>query len=76
MAALIGSLDNYTSRQIGENGHLEYTWSNDIRERIMQLSFQLTRSKDISYLARQTEELLLDLQAKNASGKMLKEEYI
>ena len=76
MAALIGALDNYTSRQIGENGHLEYTWSNDIRERIAQLSFQLTRTKDISYLARQTEELLLDLQARNASGKMLKEEYV
>jgi len=76
MAALIGALDNYTSRQIGENGHIEYTWSNDIRERIAQLSFQLTRTKDISYLARQTEELLLDLQGRNASGKMLKEEYV
>jgi len=76
MAALIGALDNYTSKQIGENGHLEYTWSNDIRERIAQLSFQLTRTKDISYLARQTDELLLDLQSRNASGKMLKEEYV
>ena len=76
MAALIGTLDNYTSRQIGENGHIEYTWSNDIRERIAQLSFQLTRTKDISYLARQTEDLLLDLQARNASGKILKEEYV
>ena len=76
MAALIGALDNYTSRQIGENGHIEYTWSNDIRERIAQLSFQLTRTKDISYLARQTDELLLDLQSRNASGKILKEEYV
>ena len=27
MAALIGALDSYTSTQIGENGHTEYTWS-------------------------------------------------
>ena len=40
MAALIGALDNYTSTQIGENGHTEYTWSNNIKERILQVSFQ------------------------------------
>ena len=55
MAALIGALDNYTSKQIGENGATEYTWSNDVRERIVQLSVQLTRTKDIHYLANQTE---------------------
>ena len=30
MAALITSLDNHTSKQIGENGHIEYGWSNSI----------------------------------------------
>ena len=30
--------------KLGENGHSEYTWSNNIRERIIQLSFQLTRA--------------------------------
>ena len=33
-----------TDRQFGENGHIEYTWSNCIREKILQLSFQLTRT--------------------------------
>lgn len=76
MAALIGALDTYTSRQIGENGNIEYSWSNNIRERIAQLSFQLTRTKDISFLAKQTEGILIDLKARNGSGKILKEEYI
>jgi len=30
--------------QYGEKGHLEYAWSNDIRERIIQLNFQLVRT--------------------------------
>ena len=43
MAALINALDTLTPQQLGENGHVEYSWSNDIRERIAQFSFQLTR---------------------------------
>ena len=43
MAALVNALDNYTPQQIGENGHLEYGWSNNTREQINQLFFQLTR---------------------------------
>ena len=46
MSAIISALDNYTPSQIGEKGSIEYTWSNSIRERIVQLSFQLTRSRD------------------------------
>jgi hypothetical protein len=46
MSALINALDIHTSKQIGENGHAEYSWSNNIRERIIQLSFQLTRSNE------------------------------
>ncbi len=44
MAALINALDNYTSLQVGENGHLELGWSNNIQEKISQFSFQLTRT--------------------------------
>jgi hypothetical protein len=44
MAALIDVLDNYTTTQIGENGHVEYGWSNNMREKIAQFSFQLTRT--------------------------------
>jgi hypothetical protein len=51
MAALISALDNYTPTQIGENGHVEYGWSNNIRERILQFSFQLTRTDDKGIIA-------------------------
>ena len=44
MAALINSLDNHTLTQFGENGHVEYGWSNNVREKIVQLNFQLVRS--------------------------------
>jgi len=76
MAALIGALDNYTCKQIGENGHKEYMWSNDVRERIVQLSFQLTRTKDINYLANQFELLLVDLQKRHSENKILNEEFV
>ena len=46
MSAIISALDNYTPSQIGENGTTEYTWSNSVRERIIQLSVQLTRTRD------------------------------
>jgi hypothetical protein len=46
MSALINTLDNYTPKQIGENGHLEYAWSNNIKEQICQFSSQIVRSND------------------------------
>ena len=48
MAALINALDNFTPIQFGENGHKEYSWSNELREKIVQFSFQLTRQKGAS----------------------------
>lgn len=47
MAAIISALDNYTPKQLGENGHSEYGWSNNIREKILQFSFQVTRTNDV-----------------------------
>jgi hypothetical protein len=44
MAALINTLDMNSSKQFGENGHLQYGWSNNIQEKILQFSFQLTRT--------------------------------
>ena len=76
MAALIGALDNYTCKQIGENGTTEYMWSNDVRERIVQLSFQLTRTKDVSYLSNHFELLLTDLQKRYCASKIPKEEFV
>ena len=54
MAALVGALDNITPTQIGENCHLEYRWSNKIQEKILQFSFQLTRTDDLSIKRLQT----------------------
>ena len=63
MSALISSLDNYTNRQMGEKGHVEYTWSNCIQEKICQLNFQLTRTdKDtIQNLQKQLKSMLISL---------------
>ena len=46
MAALVNALDNYTPTQFGENGHVEYGWSNSIQEKILQFSFQVTRTDE------------------------------
>jgi Mg-chelatase subunit ChlD len=46
MAALVNALDNCTQKQIGENGHVEYEWSNSIQEKIVQFSFQITRGNE------------------------------
>lgn len=46
MTAIISALDNYTPKQFGENGHAEYGWSNSIREKIVQFSFQVTRTDE------------------------------
>ncbi|MHA2082411.1 MAG: DUF2828 family protein [Candidatus Thorarchaeota archaeon] len=43
MSALVAALDTHTPTQVGNNGHLQYGWSNDIKEKILQFSFQLTR---------------------------------
>jgi len=46
--ALIKALDSIkTPKQVGENAHLEYGWSTDIKERIVQFSFQITRTNKI-----------------------------
>lgn len=79
MSAMISALDNYTPSQIGEKGSIEYTWSNNLRERILQLSFQLTRSRDqntIHNLANKTDKILRDLYSSYKKDIICKEEYI
>lgn len=65
--------------QIGEKGHLEFCWSNDINERIVQFSFQLTRTKNVSSLKTlsfQATQILIDLNAEYADSKISKDDYI
>jgi hypothetical protein len=79
MSALISALDNFTPSQIGENGSCEYTWSNNIRERILQLSFQLTRVRDdtvINSLAEQTDKILKELNGSYKASILSREEYL
>ena len=70
MAALISALDNNTPKQIGENGHLENGWSNDVREKIVQFSFQITRSDEntVSKLKNILYGILLTLKGKVESS--------
>ena len=44
MSSLVNALDNFTPTQIGKNAHKEYGWSNSIREKVLQFSFQVTRT--------------------------------
>jgi len=46
MAALVSTLDSYTPQQIGEKGHVEYGWSNNIQEKVIQFYFQVNRTDE------------------------------
>ena len=67
MAALINALDS-TPKQYGENGALEYGWSNDIREKVLQFSGQIVRSdaSRIEIMADKLRELLNQLSWNNS----------
>lgn len=82
MAALVKALDNYTPSQFGENGHVEYGWSNSIQEKILQFSFQVTRTKEdgVANLSNVLKNLLMQLKntIKNSSlpEKEVAKEYL
>jgi len=67
MAALITALDNHTPKQIGENGHVENGWSNNIREKLLQFSFQTTRTDEVGVknIQKILKELLTSLKYEN-----------
>ena len=66
MAAIISALDKHTPKQLGENGHVEYGWSNDLQERILQFSFQVVRTDEagVQKLATILKGILTSLQFK------------
>lgn len=76
MAALINTLDNYTSVQHGENGHAEYGWSNSIQEQILQLSFQITRTdeKNVENISYILEKMLSVIKFKFETGSIPEKE--
>jgi len=50
MSTLVAALDNFTPKQLGENMHCEHGWSHDLKEEIVQIFFQLTRTSDKSIM--------------------------
>jgi hypothetical protein len=77
MAAIVGALDNFTPSQIGENCHLEYGWSNKMQEKILQFSFQVTRTDDVAIKRLQTIlNVLLDSLTHTISTGSLPEKEI
>ena len=72
MAAIVSALDNYTQQQIGENGHVEYGWSNNVQEKIIQFSFQVTRSDEngINKLSDVLDDLLTTLKHQTEFGSL------
>jgi hypothetical protein len=44
MSAVVSALDSFTPICIGENGHSEFDWSNDMQEKIVQFDFQCVRT--------------------------------
>ena len=72
MTALVNALDNYIPNQFGENGHVEYGWSNNIQEKILQFSFQLTRTNEdgVSRLSIILNDLLTNLKHNVDNGTL------
>jgi hypothetical protein len=71
---IVQSIDNQSNRRCGEKGHVEYNWSENIEELIVQFYFQLVRTKDknkIENLKNKFRDILLKL---NNSNK--KSEYV
>ena len=58
MSAFISAADKHTAKKRGENDHVEYTWSNDLSEKIVQFYFQLVRTKDMTSLENQLSTML------------------
>jgi hypothetical protein len=51
MTTLVSSLDQQNpTQQLGENNHMEYSWSNNIKEKIVQFNYQLVRTSDTNQL--------------------------
>jgi len=67
---LVTALDNHTAKQTGENGHVEYAWSNNMKERVVQFHFQVTRTDDsgLAQLKTVLAEILLELKRQVECG--------
>ena len=62
--SFVDALDKHTMKSVGENGNVEYTWSNDFKEKFTQFYFQLVRTKDTKDLEKQLTDLLTSFSEK------------
>jgi hypothetical protein len=62
MSSIVTAFDKQLSaKQIGENGHVEHSWSADVDQEIVQFFFQLVRSKDTSDLRNRLFNMLSNM---------------
>ena len=62
MSSIVSAFDTKLSaKQIGENGHVEHSWSADVDQEIVQFFFQLVRSKDTSDLSKRLYNMLSNM---------------
>lgn len=67
MSAIVSALDNFTQKNFGENGHVQYGWSNNVHELFTQFYFQLVRTKNFSDLVDQLQRILHTMKGKESS---------
>jgi hypothetical protein len=70
--SIIRALDNasMTPFQIGENGHMEYSWSEDLMESTLQLHFQLVRGANVQTIMDVFERLIRSIQIMHKENKI------
>lgn len=62
MSSIVSAFDKHlSSKQIGENGHVEHSWSTDYKRQITQFFFQLVRTKDTSNLEKKLVNMLANM---------------
>lgn len=61
LSKLVSALDSAQNFNVGENGHVEVGWSNNIEEKILQFYFQLVRTRDIEKLAIIYRSILIEI---------------
>ena len=82
MKTLISALDDVSERsndiQLGENGHIEHSWTNTTRETemITQFYFQLVRSKNSDTLIKKLHKMIIHFSQMDNEGKYIYQEYL
>lgn len=65
MTSVTNGLDGIISVKHGINGHMELSWSTNMKEKILQLTFQLLRSdvNELAVLEKKLDEILCELKS-------------